>query len=177
MNFTIKVSGSPILTIFGLCALWVVRYCMDTVPNDDDWRRKALECCYEVKIKQLTLHSVCLACARNCLAAYRLKPKIKPRVSTDKCDCRVSGLCVCRWTVIRQFFDTIAEDDKCIGPEQVRGLLKSIRSPYPVDNADVEDACITLCDGKDYGREPRIWPVPFEKWYRKYYDEQETKEL
>ena len=44
----------------------------------------------------------------------------------DICDCRTSGMCLCKWSRIRSEFDTVAGDDSCIGPSQVRELLVSM---------------------------------------------------
>lgn len=150
-----------------------VRYCLDTKCDKFDWRRKALEACYECKIKSLHLKAVCLSCARNCLANYNLRPIIRSRKGGDKCDCSKSGMCVSRWNVIRAHFDKYTAEDNCIGPCDIKQLLKTIRAPYPVDTADVEDALLCLAEGKEDVRFPRIKPVPFEKWYRRYYDEKE----
>ena len=65
----------------------------------------------------------------------------------------------------------MAADDKCIGPNKVRDLLKVLKIPYPVEGADVEDCLLTLAEGREDENYPRIAPVPFESWYRKYYDE------
>eukprot|EP01034_Spumella_vulgaris_P023564 gene23563-29792_t len=124
----------------------------------------------------MKLDAVCLSCARNCLKSYRLRPKIRNRVKGDKCDCVLSGLCVSRWNELRNFFDKFVDEDNCIGPNQVKALLKTIRAPYPVDNADVEDCLLSVADGREDSRMPRIFPVPFEKWYRKFYDEKEVEE-
>lgn len=69
-------------------------------------------------------------------------------------------------------------DDKCIGPNQVRQLLKVLRSPFPVESADIDDCLSVIADGVGEDEEaPRIKPVVFEKWYRKYYDEPEPKDI
>ena len=136
-----------------------------------DWRRKALESCFECFTKTKHLKAVCLSCARNCLSSYRLVPYIRNRTSTDMCDCRLSGMCQCTWTHVRAQFDNIIDEDKCIAPSQVRGLLKVLRVPYPVEGIDVEDCLLNLAEGREDEYNPRIAPVPFEKWYRKYYDE------
>ena len=73
---------------------------------------------------------------------------------------------------MRAAFDKLIADDKCIGPNQVRGLLKTLRAPYPVEGADVEDCLLNLAEGREDEDKPRIKAVPFEKWYRKYFDEQ-----
>jgi hypothetical protein len=144
-----------------------------------DWRRKAMEACFECFLPKLHLKKVCLSCARNCLSGYRLRPYIRQRSRGDTCDCRcLSGICVSKWSPIRAAFDNMAADDKCIGPNQVRALLKVLRSPYPVESADVDDCLSLLAEGKAEDEEyPRIAPVPFEKWYRKYYDEPESADV
>jgi hypothetical protein len=53
----------------------------------------------------------------------------------------------------------------------VRDLLKVLKIPYPVEGADVEDCLLTLAEGREDETFPRIAPVQFESWYRKYYDE------
>jgi hypothetical protein len=148
------------------------RYCLDTHMDKFDWRRKALESCFECFTKTKHLKSVCLSCARNCLSSYRLVPYIRARNKGDMCDCRLSGLCQCAWSTVRAQFDNIIDEDKCIGPNQVRGLLKALRAPYPVEGIDVEDCLLNLAEGREDETTPRIAAVPFEKWYRKYYDEQ-----
>jgi len=102
---------------------------------------------------------------------YKLIPYVRSRSSQEKCDCRSSGLCQCAYSTIRAQFDKLAADDKCIGPNQVRDLLKVLKIPYPVEGADVEDCLLTLAEGREDETYPRIAPVPFESWYRKYYDE------
>lgn len=137
-----------------------------------DWRRKALETCFECFTKTAHLKAVCLSCARNCLANYRLVPVIRARTKGDYCDCRLTGNCMCMWSNIRAQFDNLIDEDKCIGPNQVRALLKVLRAPYPVEGIDVEDCLLNLAEGLENETTPRIAPVPFEKWYRKYFDEQ-----
>ena len=149
-----------------------LRYCLDTHMDQFDWRRKALESCFQCFTKTKHLKAVCLSCARNCLSSYRLVPYIRNRVKGDMCDCRLSGLCQCAWSNVRAQFDNIAEEDKCIAPSQIRGLLKVLRAPYPVESLDVEDCLLILAEGREHEYFPRINAVPFEKWYRKYYDEE-----
>ncbi len=73
---------------------------------------------------------------------------------------------------MRNAFDQIADvEDQCIGPNQVRQLLKQLRSPFPVENADVEDCLTILANGVEETSTPRINAVFFERWYRKFYDE------
>jgi hypothetical protein len=70
------------------------------------------------------------------------------------------------------FKDKEVLDDFCIGPNTVRALLRILRAPYPVESADIDDCLLALAEGRDEQHStPRIKPVPFEKWYRKYYDE------
>jgi len=64
--------------------------------------------------------------------------------------------------------------DGCIGPNVVRALLRMLRAPYAVESADVDDALLTLAEGRDeHYTSPRIKAVPFEKWYRKFYGQEE----
>jgi hypothetical protein len=137
-----------------------------------DWRRKALETCFECFTKTQHLKAVCLSCARNCLAGNRLRPYIRNRQPGDICDCRLAGNCMCAWSNIRAQFDNIIDEDKCIAPSQVRHLLKVLRAPYQVEGIDVEDCLLNLAEGREEEYLPRIAAVPFEKWYRKYYDEE-----
>jgi hypothetical protein len=157
-----------------------LRYCLDTFQDKYDWRRKALEACFECFMPNKHLKKVCLSCARNCLSSFRLRPYIRNRNKGDTCDCRVhSGMCVSKWSVIRKAFDDIASvEDKCIGPNQIRGLLKGLRSPFPVESADIDDCLSILANGVGEVEEtPRIKAVAFEKWYRKYYDEPEQVDV
>lgn len=155
----------------------IYRYCLDTQCDPFDWRRKALEACFEVFTEKKHLKSVCLSCARNCLSSYRLRPYVRNRSSKDICECRTSGLCQCSWSLIRAEFDKLAEEDKCIGPFQLRDLLKLLRQPYPVEAGDMESCVLALSDGKEEGRLPRIHPVKFEKWYRKHFDEKDENTI
>lgn len=151
-----------------------LRYCLDSYVDEFDWRRKAMEACFECFLPgNHHLPKVCLSCARNCLSRYRLRPYIRSRNKGDTCDCRLySKMCVSIWSPVRQEFDNLCQEDKCIGPNQIRGLLKILRAPYPIENADVEEALSLLAEGADEDEEtPRLKPVPFERWYRKYYDE------
>ncbi len=155
---------------------------MDTMSNPSDWRRKANEVCYECTIKTLHLKRICLACARQCLSDQNLKPVIRNRQPGDACDCRTSGICTCCWSPVREAFDAVAcavhardaGDSKTIQPRQIRTLLKKLRSPYPVEGGEIEDALLALADGREDEPEPKILPVAFEKWYRKYYDENQN---
>ena len=136
-----------------------------------------METCFEVHLPGKHLKKVCLSCARLCLPNARLRPYTRHRHKNDTCDCRTSGLCVSMWTPARSAFDKICHiDDNCIGPNQIRGLLKSLRAPFPVENADVEDCLTMIADGVEDSDTPRIKPVPFEKWYRRFYDENATDE-
>ena len=38
--------------------------------------------------------------------------------------------------------------DSCIGPNVMRALLKMLRAPYAVESADVDDALLTLAEGR-----------------------------
>jgi len=116
-------------------------------------------------------HSTPLYLIKTIFYRYKLIPYVRSRSSQEKCDCRSSGLCQCAYSTIRAQFDKMAADDKCIGPNQVRDLLKVLKIPYPVEGADVEDCLLTLAEGREDETYPRIAPVPFESWYRKYYDE------
>jgi len=78
----------------------------------------------------------------------------------------------------------------------MRALLKMLRAPYAVESADVDDALLTLAEGRlatnekksffevvlvyfffslrdEHYTSPRIKAVPFEKWYRKFYGQEE----
>lgn len=153
-----------------------LQYCLDTKCDEFDWRRKSLEACFEVRVPPgRLLKKVCLACARNCLHMYRLRPYIRSRQRGDTCDCRMSGLCVSLWSPVREAFDTMSvdslADDGCISPRQVRSLLKRLRAPFPVESADVEEALGVLAQGVETADLPRIGAVAFEAWYRRHYDE------
>lgn len=154
------------------------RYCMDSLVNPADWRRKSYEVCFEARIKGLHLESVCLACARFCLSSFRLTPYVRVRsVGNTKCWCKQSGRCVCYWSIIRSKFDLTAGEDGCIMPKNLPLLLKVLRAPAPVDIEDYEEALVELADGADAeAEEPRIAAMAFEKWYRRYYDEFEGEE-
>jgi alpha-tubulin suppressor-like RCC1 family protein len=154
-----------------------LQYCMDTKCDPFDWRRQSLEACFEVIVPpRRLLKSVCLSCARNCLHMYRLRPYIRSRnAKQDVCDCRMSGLCRSLWSPVREQFDTLSvetlSEDGCIAPKYIRILLKRLRTPFPVESADVEEALGHLSDGIEDAESPRIDPVKFEDWYRKHYDE------
>jgi hypothetical protein len=155
-----------------------IRYCMDSLVNPADWRRKSYEVCFEAKLKGLHLKSVCLACARFCLSSLRLTPYVRVRTpGNTKCYCKESGMCMCYWSIIRSKFDMLAGEDGCIMPLNLAFLLKTLRAPAPVDIEDVEESLVELAMGaQDDAEEPRIEPVVFEKWYRRYYDEFEDAE-
>ncbi|RYG63630.1 hypothetical protein EON64_15540 [archaeon] len=129
-----------------------LRYCMDTFKDLLDWRRQSMEACFTVHISpKLTLKSVCLSCARRCLRHHRLVPYIRPRTlvaegSSLQCDCNLTGNCRCRWSPIREVFDSFAvhEADECIGLHQLRSLVKRLRFPFPVEAADLDDANMTF---------------------------------
>ena len=59
-----------------------LRYCLDTMVDPADWRRKTYETCYQCP--GLKLKSVCLSCARHCLFDYNLVPYIRLRVAEKK---------------------------------------------------------------------------------------------
>lgn len=127
------------------------RYCLDTFYEEFDWRRQSLETTFRVPISpSLVLQSVCLSCARRCVANYRLTPFIRTRNKADptslKCDCNRTGKCQCRWSHIREAFDSIAvfQEDQCINSVQLKKVLKILRSPFPVEAADIDDAMLTL---------------------------------
>lgn len=89
----------------------------------------------------------------------------------------MSGECLCVWSLIRNEFDKNVARDNCIGPSQVRILLKALRHPYPVDAVDVENCLLSVAEGaEESDSKARIKPVPFEKWYKKYFDEVEIDE-
>ncbi len=118
------------------------------------------------------LEKVCLSCARLCLPNNRLVPYTRHRSSGDTCDCRTSGKCISLWTKVRNYFDQFCDvEDQCVAPNQVRQLLKVLRAPFPVENADVEDCLTILANGVEDTATPRINAVAFERWYRKFYDE------
>lgn len=103
-----------------------------------------------------------------------MRPYVRSRTSIlDICDCRTSGFCQCAFSLVRSQFDKVADEDKCIAPRQVRIVLKALRAPYPVDGMDVEDCLNNLAEGREDEDFPRIKPVLFENWYRKYFDERD----
>jgi len=146
---------------------------MDSYPNPSDWRRKTYETCFEAKLHGFNLDSVCLACARFCLSGLRLRPYIRIRTpGNTKCFCKEAGTCVCYWSRIRAKFDLVSAEDGCIGPNQIHDLLKALRDPAPLELEDVEECLAVVGDGaKEEDTMPRIEPLPFEKWFRQYYDE------
>lgn len=150
-----------------------LRYCLDTWNDPMDWRRKGLETCYDCNTPKFKFKAICLACARICMSRQRLVPYVRARSSADLCDCDANGGCVARWSPIRSEFDMMAESDLCIGPNKTRKLLKLLRKPYPIETQDVEECLLAVADGaEEMNLYPRIKPVPFELWYRKYFDEQ-----
>ena len=40
-----------------------------------------------------------------------------------------------------------------------------------MENADVEDCLTMIADGVEDATTPRLTPVSFERWYRRFYDE------
>ena len=89
------------------------------------------------------------------------------------CECKITGLCVCRFSKVREAFDSFAGDDLCVGPNQVEKLLGKLRFPAPCSREDIEECVNYLADGRTDSSEPRMMAVPFEKWYRGYYNEYE----
>lgn len=154
------------------------RYCMDSCPQADHlkWKRKGYEVCYLCPPRGYS--KVCMACARNCLKYYNLREIVRKRTDGDLCDCYTSGHCLSVYTNIRAQFDKIAETeydirsyDGYIGPKRIRLVLNAVRHPLPVDDAEMEDCLMSLAGGEEDAEEPRIHPIPFEQWYRKYYSE------
>lgn len=153
------------------------RYCLDTFPDPADWRRKVYEVCFEASTPSAHLNSVCLSCARQCVFNFRLRPYIRYRQPGDRCDCHGTSYCICSFSRVREQFDKIVGDDGCIGPRQLRKLIQGLRHPVPVDREDIEEAVSSLGDGNGDSDYPRIKPVPFENWYRRFFDEYEDLDL
>lgn len=65
----------------------------------------------------------------------------------------------------------VVDKDRCLAPRQLRTLLKTLRAPFQVESSDVEAGLNALAEGQEDADVPRIRPVPFETWYRVYYDE------
>lgn len=159
--------------------LWSVsflafRYCMDTIeaPPELRWRRKGMETCYECPPLKLT--SVCMACARRCQRDRLLIPRVRPRSSKDICDCRISGLCRCKYSHVREQFDrlitpTTGFKDECIGPNLLRTLLEKCLHPMPLENSDMEECLINLSEGDETAEVPRITAWNFENWYDQHF--------
>ena len=150
-----------------------LRYCMDSFVDPADWRRKSYEVCFEARLKNYHLKSVCLACARFCQSDLRLTPYVRVRSKGNtKCYCKESGRCVCYWSFIRSKFDLVAGEDGCIAPKQIRRLLIGLRNPAPVEMEDVEECLVELAESSPPDADlPRVAAVPFEKWYRQHFDE------
>ena len=106
---------------------------------------------------------------------HQLVPWIRKRSKgNNKCDCRNYGVCVCRWSPIRAAFDFVANvSDGCIGPNQARDLLQQLRAPAPLARDELIECLTSLAEGEENCSEPRIKPVPFEEWYRMFFDEME----
>lgn len=133
-----------------------------------------MEACFECFTPTMHLRSVCLSCARNCVHMYRLRPFIRQRIPGETlCDCRRSGFCKSRWTSVRAVFDKYCEEDGNLPPRKIRALLRKLRAPFPIEATDVEDALSVLAEGIEKADLPRIGPVAFEDWYRKFYDDYE----
>lgn len=142
------------------------------------WRRKGLECAYQCP--SLGLKAICMACARRCHSKRYLTLYLRRRFTKNDyaCDCRLSGNCFCSWTKVREKIDYIIENkennvlnDGCLGPNMIRNVLTYLRSPIPVDGADVEECLMVLANGDEESDTPRIPAVAFEKWYRHHYQE------
>lgn len=145
-----------------------LRYCMDTFTEDvNDYRRKTYEASYEVP--SLGLKTVCMACARRCHARRFVRVGFRARKKGDICDCVKSKKCLCRWSPIREQVDKVAGEDECIGPNQLRGLLVTLRDPVPVIDHEVNEAVYALGDGNEDADVPRIHPSKFERWFMDYF--------
>lgn len=131
--------------------MFSARYCLDTYCDEYDWRRQAMEVCFRVTISpKITLQSVCLSCSRRCVSSFRMVPYIRSRNKSDPrslvCDCNATGNCQCRWSPIREVFDkfAVSESDQCINKMQLKKVLKLLRSPFPVEASDIDDAILVL---------------------------------
>lgn len=171
-----------------------LRYCLDTRQDKYDWRRKSMEICYESLNPFRPLKSICLSCARNCFKLINIRPYTRYRSNNEPCDCRLSGDCLCKWSKIRETFDHFADPlTGLLSLHNLMTLLKALRSPIPVEPSDADDcisvAAVTLSslfkskvnktkDDEDSNEDDEdvkvIKPVPFEKWYRRFYDENEN---
>jgi hypothetical protein len=109
---------------------------------------------------------------------YKLVPYIRRRFEgQNRCDCKLSGKCLCAWSPVRAAFDNVAAvDDGCIGPNQVRDLLMTLRSPAPVARDELTECLTHLADGDEKGVEPRIKAVDFVEWYKSFFDENDVEE-
>ena len=96
--------------------------------------------------------------------------KIRKRAPGAICDCSRTKHCVCSFNEIRRQFDILAERDGCIGPHLLRRLLQALRGPSPIEEAEVEECLVTLATGDERHEVPRIKPITFERWYRKFYN-------
>lgn len=163
-----------------------------------------MEICYESLNPFRPLKSICLSCARNCFKMINIRPYIRYRSNNEPCDCRLSGDCLCKWSKIRETFDNYADPlTGLLSLENLMTLLKALRSPIPVEPNDADD-CISVTaislsslkkkignninsnnetekvkDDEEFNNNDDdeikvIKPVPFEKWYRRFYDENEN---
>ena len=150
-----------------------LRYCMDSFVDPADWRRKSYEVCFEARLKNFHLKSVCLACARFCQHDLRLTPYVRVRTKGNtKCYCKESGKCV-----------LLVGNTIQIRPCRRGGWMHrtspsakatyQLEGPAPVELEDVDECLLELAEGSPPdAEEPRIQAV-LEKWYRIYYDEYE----
>jgi hypothetical protein len=49
--------------------------------------------------------------------------------------------------------------------------MQALRTPVPIEREDVDEILAVLAEGVEDADLPRIRPVAFEQWYRKYFDE------
>lgn len=109
---------------------------------------------------------------RNGVNSSSAAVDIEKSLPNSACDCILSGKCKCSYSNVRAIFDKFADIvSQCIVPNQVRKVLQDLRSPAPVDNADVEECLMTLAEGVEEADRPHIKPVEFEIWYREFYQE------
>lgn len=144
-----------------------LQYCMETKCDPGDWRKKTYDIVFSCA--PLRLNTVCMACARRCHRRRHLVTHLRKRVRGDKCDCYYSSHCTIRWSVVREKFDNVAADDECISPSQLRPLLTVLRSPEPLDDADMDDCIGDLAEGDEESDLPRITAAVFEAWYNRHF--------
>ena len=145
-----------------------LRYCMDTVHDPKEWRRKGYEACYASPA--LGMVSICLACARHCHKGTNMFLRVRPRPPGAICDCSRTKYCVCSFNDIRKEFDIQADRDGNIGPNKIRPLLQALRGPAPIEESEVEECMMALGSTSDERKEvPRIVPIVFERWYKFFY--------